>query len=93
MSTIQFAKNGRRSCGPNLRHIDVRYFWIKDRLGIGNIDVVYCPMEQMLADFITKPLQGSLFRKLKAVIMGHKHVDSLTEIPVAPSQERVAEDS
>jgi hypothetical protein len=36
-STIRFEKNGRRSCGPNSRHIDIRYFWIKDRLGIENI--------------------------------------------------------
>jgi hypothetical protein len=94
-STIRFEKNGRRSCGPNSRHIDIRYFWIKDRLGIENIDVRYCPMAQMLADFFTKPLQGSLFRKLKAVIMGHMHVDSLLEflkeVPPATAQERVGE--
>jgi hypothetical protein len=45
----------------------------------------------MLADFFTKPLQGNLFRKLKAVVMGHKHVDTLKEIPSATPQERVEE--
>jgi hypothetical protein len=49
----------------------------------------------MLADCFTKPLQGSLFRKLKAVIMGYMHVDSLLEflkeIPPATAQERVGE--
>jgi hypothetical protein len=90
-STIQFEKNGRRSCGPNSRHIDIRYFWIKDRLGLENIEVVYCPTEQMLADFFTKPLQGNLFRKLKAVVMGQKHVDTLKEIPPTTPQERVEE--
>jgi hypothetical protein len=29
-STIRFEKNGRKSCGPNSRHIDIRYFFIKD---------------------------------------------------------------
>jgi hypothetical protein len=57
MSTIQFEKNGRKSCGPHSRHIDIRYFWIKDRLGIENIDVVYCPTEQMLADFLRNPFK------------------------------------
>jgi hypothetical protein len=90
-STIQFEKNSRRSCGPSSRHIDIRYFWIKDRLGLENIDVVYCPTEQMLADLFTKPLQGNLFRKLKAVVMGHEHVDTLKEIPSAAPQERVEE--
>jgi hypothetical protein len=78
-STIRFEKNRRRSSGPNSRHIDIRYFWIKDRLGIDNIDVRYGSTAQMLADFLMKPLQRSLFRKLKAVIMGHMNLDSLLE--------------
>ena len=91
MSTIQFLKNGRKSCGPNSRHIDIRYFFIKDRLEIENMEVRYCPTEQMLADFFTKPLQGNLFRRLKAVIMGHAHIDTLKLIPTGPPQERVGE--
>jgi hypothetical protein len=42
----------------------------------------------MLADFFTKPLQGGLFRRLKAVVMGHEHIDILKEIPSTASQER-----
>jgi hypothetical protein len=92
-STIRFEKNGRRSCGPNSWHIDIRYFFIKDRLRLGNIDVEeYCPTEQMLADFFTKPLQGSLFRKFRDVIMGHKHISTLKETKPTPPQERVEED-
>jgi hypothetical protein len=90
-STIRFERNGRNSCGPNSRHIDIRYFFIKDRIDIEDIDVQYCPTEQMLADFFTKPLQGSLFRKFREVIMGHKHIDTLKETSPAPSQERVGE--
>jgi hypothetical protein len=89
-STIRFEKNGRKSCGPNSRHIDIRYFFIKDRIDLEDIEVQHCPTEQMLADFFTKPLQGSLFRKFCRVVMGHDHIDSLkpTEEPT-PSQERV----
>ncbi len=90
-SAIRFEKNGRKSCGQNSRHIDIRYFFIKDRIDIENIDVQHCPTEQMLADFFTKPLQGSLFRKFRAVIMGHEHIDSLRETKPSPSQERVGE--
>jgi hypothetical protein len=61
-SAIRFQKNGRRLSGQNSRHIDIRYFFIKDRLGLENIKVQYCPTEQILADFFTKPLQGSLFK-------------------------------
>ncbi len=90
-STIHFEKNGRRSCGPNSRHIDIRYFFIKDRLELEDFDVVYCPTEQMLADFFTKPLQGNLFRRLREVVMGRKHTDSLKDFASASSQERVGE--
>ena len=90
-STIRFEKNGRRSCGPNSRHIDIRYFFIKDRLERDSFDVQYCPTEQMLADFFTKPLQGSLFRRLRAVVMGHKHVDTLREATSDTPQERVGD--
>jgi hypothetical protein len=90
-STIRFERNGRRSAGPNSRHIDIRYFFIKDRIGLESIDVQHCPTEQMLADFFTKPLQGSLFRKFKEVVLGHKHIDTLKQTPPTPSQERVGQ--
>jgi hypothetical protein len=93
-STIRFEKNGRKSCGPNSRHIDIRYFFIKDRLGVENVSVHYCPTEQILADFFRKPLQrSSLFRKFHEVIMGQKHIDTLKEVPAALPQERVGKEN
>jgi len=35
-----------------------------------NIDLQHCPTERMIADFYTKPLQGSLFVKMRNFIMG-----------------------
>jgi hypothetical protein len=90
-SAIRFQRNGRKSCGPNSRHIDIRYFFIKDRLELEDFTVVCCPTEQMLADFFTKPLQGNLFRRLREVIMGRVHIDTLKDIVSAKSQERVGE--
>ena len=43
----------------------------------------------MLADFFTKPLQGSLFNKMRDVIMGKKHVDSLRDELPPSAKERV----
>ena len=45
----------------------------------------------MLADFFTKPIQGSLFRRLKAVLMGHAHMSTLMETSSVTVQERVEE--
>ena len=91
-SAIRFEKNGRKSSGPNSKHIDIRYFFIKDRLETDGFTVEHCPTEQMLADFFTKPLQGNLFRRLREVVMGRQHIDTLKNITSAKSQERVEKD-
>jgi len=78
-STIKMLKNGRRSCGKRSRHIQQRFFWISDRLKGHQIEVKYCPTTIMLADFYTKPLQGSAFRNLRDVSQGLLDYDVLVE--------------
>ncbi|KAI2498512.1 Reverse transcriptase (RNA-dependent DNA polymerase) [Fragilaria crotonensis] len=77
-SAIKMEKNGRSLAGPRSRHIDIRYFWIKDRTQSSRIQIRHCPSTlQMLADFFTKPLQGSLFTKFRDVLLGYEHITSL----------------
>ena len=66
MSSMKSEKNGRGSCGQKSRHIDVRFFWIKDPIQSGNIDLRYCPTEDMVADYFTKPLQCAAFQKFRS---------------------------
>ena len=49
----------------------------------------YCNISAMLADFFTKPSQGSLFRSLREVIMGWAHLDILQDNVPPPKKERV----
>ena len=70
-------KNGRNSCTGKSLHIDIRYFFTKDRFQKGEIDLKYCATEKMVADFLTKPLQGKLFHKFREIIMGCKPVTEL----------------
>ena len=89
-SAMKIILNGRRSSGQKTKHMDNRYFWIKDRIESENIKVEYCPTEKMVADFFTKPLQGNLFRKFRDVVMGYKHISSLYDQSEQTSvQERV----
>jgi hypothetical protein len=90
-SAIKMEKNGRSSAGPRSRHIDIRYFWIKDRTQSNGIKIRHCPTLQMLADFFTKPLQGALFTKFRDVLLGYEHVDSLTLDPTSMLEERVGD--
>ena len=76
-SAIKFAKNGIASARKNSKHIDVRYFFLKDRLENNGYVVEHCRTTKMIADFFTKPLQGSLFRIMRDVVMGQKDTEVL----------------
>ena len=85
-SALKIEANGRNSCSGKSRHIDVRYFFTKDRLMKGEIQLEYCTTEKMIADFLTKPLQGKLFQKFREVIMGWKPVSDLGEPGIKPAR-------
>ena len=86
---IHLEKNGVASAGRRSKHIDIRYFWMKDRIEKGELKVAYCPTELMIADFFTKPLQGGLFKRLKEVIMGHVSVEEFKAPMSAAPKEHV----
>ena len=69
-SAMKIESNGQKSCGEKSRHIHIRYFFIKDVLKRENIELIHCPTERMVADYYTKPLQGSLFKKMRDIVMG-----------------------
>jgi hypothetical protein len=88
-SAIRLETNGRSSAGKKTRHIDIRYFFMKDRVKSEGIQVLHCSTEKMLADFFTKPLQGGLFKKFRDVLMGYSHIDTLNNSPPPSHEERV----
>ena len=53
------------------KHMDIRYFFAKNRVEIGDITLTYMPTEAMLADLMTKPLVGEQFRSLAAKMVGY----------------------
>ena len=71
-SAILLEQNGRKSAGKRSRALNVRYFFLTDQVERGNLSVEYCPTDDMIADFHSKPLQGSKFRKFRAAIMGEE---------------------
>mmetsp|Transcript_26617 Transcript_26617/g.41320 ORF Transcript_26617/g.41320 Transcript_26617/m.41320 type:complete len:590 (+) Transcript_26617:1688-3457(+) len=85
-SAMRLERNGRQSCGQKSRHIDIRYFFIKDRIKSGNIDLQYFPTEVMLADFFTKPLQGKQFKLLRSAVMGWITLDELKSSLIVKSK-------
>lgn len=48
-----------------------------DNVDKGKINIEYCPTDEMVGDFFTKPLQGSKFVKFRSIILG-THVEHPT---------------
>jgi hypothetical protein len=69
-SSILLERNGKASSGKRTRHINIRYFFITDRVNMKEVSIEWCPTKDMVADFMTKPLQGSHFKRLRDIIMG-----------------------
>ena len=67
-STIALAEKGK-STSDRTRHIDIRYFFIKDLIERKEIVVEYLRTEDMIADLLTKPLQGQKFRRLRCMAL------------------------
>jgi hypothetical protein len=75
-SAILLEKNGRASSSKRTRHINIRYFFVNDRVESGEVSIKYCPTELMVADFFTKPLQGIQFQTFRDIIMNINSADS-----------------
>jgi hypothetical protein len=64
-SSILIEKNGHISSMKRTRHTNIRYFFIKDQVDSKHVKIEHCPTADMIANFFTKPLQGTPFRKLR----------------------------
>jgi hypothetical protein len=94
-SAIKLEVNGRTSAGAKSRHLDIRYFWIKENLETMGIRVRHCRTLQMLGDFFTKPQQGTLFRVMRDVLLGKLPIRAiellLDRYPIHSVEERVGD--
>jgi len=69
-SAILLEKNGKKSSSKRTRALNIRYFFVTDQVEKGQLSIEYCPTGEMLADYMTKPLTGAPFLKMKKKLMG-----------------------
>ena len=69
-STIKMLKGGKRVCGQRSRNNFIKYFYAHERINDGTIVVTYRPTKEMTSDYLSKPLQGSVFRLHRNTLMG-----------------------
>ena len=68
-STILLAKNGRWSSSKRTKHINNRYFLVKDKIDRGELEVQHCGTKEMWSDVLTKPLQGRAYCEMRSNLM------------------------
>ncbi len=66
-SAIYLEKNGKSSSNKT-KHMKIRYFWIKDKVASGELEIQHLPTDSMWTDMLTKPLQRELFKKFRECV-------------------------
>lgn len=91
-SAMLLERNGRASSGRRTRHVNIRYFFVADRIKNKELRVEYCPTDDMWGDYMTKTLQGSKFKRMRGVIMNLPE-DTPLPLTTSVSQECVGKPS
>jgi hypothetical protein len=74
-SSMLLQKNGLFSVGKGSKHIHIRYFFATDKIEKKELKLIYCPTDKMIADYSTKPLQGSKFVEFRDQMQGIRAED------------------
>ena len=97
-SAMLLEKNGRGSSGKRTRHMNIRYFFVGDVIKRNHAVLQYCPTDEMIGDFFTKPLGGAKFRRFRNIIMNISHdehgpvdMDEIMEIHYRKMQQGLVE--
>ena len=69
-SSILLENNGKTSKSKRTKYINVRYLFITYSFTKGNLSIVWCPTWYMISDYMTRLLQGGMFRRFRDQIMG-----------------------
>ena len=68
-SSMKLEANGRASASKRTRHFNIKYFYITDLIQRKEFQLKYCPTDQMMADYFTKPLVGKKFDEMRSFVL------------------------
>jgi hypothetical protein len=69
VSSMKLEENGKSISVKLIRHFDIKFFYISHFFKRLEVSIEYCPTEEMVTDYMTKPLTGAKFYKFKKLIM------------------------
>jgi hypothetical protein len=68
-SSMPLEENGKASSGKHTHHFHIKFFYITNLINRNKIQIKYCPTEDMIADYMTKPLIGVKSKHFCKLIM------------------------
>lgn len=71
----------KNSSSKRTRHINIRYYFVTDKIAQKEVSVKYCETNDMVADFFTKPLQGVKFATFRDYIMNVDDAKNFYSLP------------
>ena len=71
-SSIVLANKDFDAAGKRMRHMNNRYFFVKDCVMRGLLKICHLGTKEMTADYLTKPLQGKQFLEFRNSILGQE---------------------
>jgi hypothetical protein len=88
MSAILLKTNRRASSSKCTKHIKVKHYLIKDKVGQGEITIEHCPTKKMWTDMDNKPKQGFVLCVFRGHLMGipaeYRDADYEGKVPLLP---------
>lgn len=69
---VALSKNAMTS--SRSKHIDIKFHYVREMVSAGNVEVIFCPTDQMLADSLTKALPEETLVKLRDMVNGEAHL-------------------
>ena len=69
-SSVLLENNGKAQSRKTTKYINIWYLFITGRVKNGEVSVVWCPTGDTIDNYMTKPLQGAMFRNFRDQIMG-----------------------
>ena len=69
-SAMLLETNGQASSSKRTKHINIQYYYVADWVAKGDLRIVWCPTDKMIADFLTKHLQSKAFVEFRDLLMG-----------------------
>ena len=63
---IELSKNPKHH--NRVKHIDISFHFVRERVASEDIEVIYCPTDEMVADAMTKALPKEKFLKFREIM-------------------------